>query len=508
MGGVGDLPGLRRLARKRVFRLPGESPVAATLALGVLYFAGGALGGLTLLLPHPATFDDTALWSNVGLAFVSGVVLLVIARGVPRWAVQVLLAIGTLVITRAVYYSMEPSGYYAFFYVWVGLYAFFFFGRFWGLVQMAILGGSYAWVLTQVPQSTGLSRWLMLVGTITVSGFLVDALARRVRQRAAEADGRARALAAVDVVAHELARRTTPEAAGPAICEATLKVAEADGASLWEPTTDGGGLEVTASTDPGMIGVGVRFLGETSGAIRAFTSREQFFVPEAKGDAAVNQALVERFGVHSILFQPVLRDDVPIGVLVVFWASPVPLLDDPIEQTVALLAAEASLAIERAELLARLERAARTDDLTGLANRRAWDEYLIREVSRARRLSASLCVAMLDLDYFKDYNDRNGHQAGDRLLKEAAARWGAHVRETDLLARYGGEEFAVAMPDCDLERASEVIERIRAATPEGEKASAGVVVWDGEESEIQLVARADQALYKAKRGGRDRVETA
>ena len=115
---------------------------------------------------------------------------------------------------------------------------------------------------------------------------------------------------------------------------------------------------------------------------------------------------------------------------------------------------------------------------------------------------------MLDLDYFKDYNDRNGHQAGDRLLKEAAARWGAHVRDTDLLARYGGEEFAVAMPDCDLARASQVIERIRTATPEGEKASAGVVAWDGEESEIQLVARADEALYKAKRAGRDRVETA
>ena len=64
------------------------------------------------------------------------------------------------------------------------------------------------------------------------------------------------------------------------------------------------------------------------------------------------------------------------------------------------------------------------------------------------------------------------------------------------------------MPDCDLERASQVVERIRTATPEGEKASAGVVAWDGEESEIQLVARADEALYKAKRAGRDRVETA
>jgi len=94
-----------------------------------------------------------------------------------------------------------------------------------------------------------------------------------------------------------------------------------------------------------------------------------------------------------------------------------------VEQIISLLAAESTVAIERAELLTRLERAARTDDLTGLPNRRAWDEYLTRELAHAKRLGTPLCVAILDLDHFKEYNDRHGHQAGDRFLKQAAAAW-------------------------------------------------------------------------------------
>lgn len=116
---------------------------------------------------------------------------------------------------------------------------------------------------------------------------------------------------------------------------------------------------------------------------------------------------------------------------------------------VALLADEASIAIERARLFSRLERTARTDDLTGLPNRRDWDEHLNRELVRARRHGAPLSVAMIDLNHFKDYNDRLGHQAGDRLLKEAAASRQARLRESDLIARYGGEEFAVALPECE-----------------------------------------------------------
>jgi diguanylate cyclase len=97
---------------------------------------------------------------------------------------------------------------------------------------------------------------------------------------------------------------------------------------------------------------------------------------------------------------------------------------------------------------------------------------------------------------------RHGHQAGDRLL-EAAAAWQGRLRKTDLLARYGGEELALPLPDCGLDNAMEIAERLRTAQPEG-TCSIGVAAWDGRESAAALIARADRALYAAKAGGRNR----
>ncbi|HJU02314.1 MAG TPA: diguanylate cyclase [Actinomycetes bacterium] len=155
-------------------------------------------------------------------------------------------------------------------------------------------------------------------------------------------------------------------------------------------------------------------------------------------------------------------------------------------------------------LYRQVRRLARTDSLTGVPNRRAWDEELPRELARAARSGLPVCVALLDLDHFKQYNDRHGHQAGDRFLKEAAAAWQAMVRRTDLVARYGGEEFAILLPDCHLGDALEIAERLRTAQPEG-TCSLGVAQWDGREDVTSLVARADRALYAAKEAGRDRI---
>ena len=115
---------------------------------------------------------------------------------------------------------------------------------------------------------------------------------------------------------------------------------------------------------------------------------------------------------------------------------------------------------------------------------------------------------MLDLDHFKKYNDSYGHPAGDRLLRAVAAGWVTRLRETDLLARYGGEEFGVVLPGCDIDSARQVLDELRVCMPDGTTCSIGVAVWDGAESHEQLVSRADQALYDAKRGGRDRITAA
>jgi diguanylate cyclase (GGDEF)-like protein len=146
-----------------------------------------------------------------------------------------------------------------------------------------------------------------------------------------------------------------------------------------------------------------------------------------------------------------------------------------------------------------LERLARTDPLTGLANRRGWDEQVTRELARARRSGEPMSVVLLDLDDFKGFNDERGHQAGDALLVEAAARWTAQLREIDTLCRWGGDEFAVVLPACGLAETEDVIARLETATPEPQTCAAGVAAWDGDETAHELLRRADRELLDAKR---------
>jgi diguanylate cyclase (GGDEF)-like protein len=500
----------KQLARRLIDTAgtPVENPRLMGLTLAALFFAGGVIGALSLILPHPASFDVPGLWTNVVAAFVASGCMALAAGRVPSWVFQLAVVAGTLVVTRAIYLSDEANGFYTFWYVWVGLFAFFFLGRVWGIIQTAVVGTTYAWVLTQVPHSQAPARWLMTVSTLLVSGLLVDFLLQRVRHVAAEAERRARNLTVVDSVAHDLARATDTAGAGPAICDAVQEVSDATGVSLWQPSHDGTGLVCTASTNRELDGTALPFVGPASGTVRVFTSGIPLFVPDAQEHPDISEQMIERTGAASGLFQPVLRDGVPIGVLVIYWREPVAKLDEDLPQVVKLLAAEASIVIERGELLDRLERVARTDDLTGLPNRRAWDEELEREMARAKRDGSPLCVGVLDLDHFKRYNDEHGHQAGDRLLKEATAAWQGRLRITDILARYGGEEFTLALPACKPETAAPLIERLREATPEGQTASAGLAHWDGEESADTLVGRADAALYEAKRAGRDRTVAA
>jgi diguanylate cyclase (GGDEF)-like protein len=160
---------------------------------------------------------------------------------------------------------------------------------------------------------------------------------------------------------------------------------------------------------------------------------------------------------------------------------------------------------QREWLQTQLGMMARTDALTGLPNRRAWDETLDRELALANRSGAPVCAALLDLDHFKEFNDLNGHPAGDTHLKEAASMWRARLRSADLIARYGGEEFAVLLTATDAHQAQDVIETLRACVPSEETVSAGIAEWDGVESSAELLIRADRALYEAKRNGRNRT---
>jgi diguanylate cyclase (GGDEF)-like protein len=172
------------------------------------------------------------------------------------------------------------------------------------------------------------------------------------------------------------------------------------------------------------------------------------------------------------------------------------------------MAGEAAVALERTETLSELTKLSRVDALTGLGNRRAFDEQLARELKRADREGTPLALAMLDLDHFKAYNDAHGHPRGDRLLADASTAWQACLRATDSLARYGGEEFALLAPRCGAEQAVLLVDRLRAAVPDGQTCSAGVALYASGESAEALLARADAALYAAKAAGRDRTELA
>ncbi|MDP9435601.1 MAG: GGDEF domain-containing protein, partial [Actinomycetota bacterium] len=173
------------------------------------------------------------------------------------------------------------------------------------------------------------------------------------------------------------------------------------------------------------------------------------------------------------------------------------------------LRAELAAVRRESDLLAQELRAeARTDPLTGLGNRRRWEERLALELERAGRHGTTVAVALVDLDRFKQVNDSHGHAAGDALLKDVAGAFAESVRAVDLVARVGGEEFGLALPDVGLPDALHIVERVRRSAAVGVTASAGVALWDGAETADALVERADRALYAAKAAGRDRLVVA
>jgi diguanylate cyclase (GGDEF)-like protein len=152
-----------------------------------------------------------------------------------------------------------------------------------------------------------------------------------------------------------------------------------------------------------------------------------------------------------------------------------------------------------------LEAVARTDALTGLPNRRTWDHELARASELARSDGTSLTIATLDLDDFKSYNDTEGHLAGDLALKETAAAWAEVLDGHGFLARYGGDEFAMFLPSTDHAVVEALLLRLHEAVPRGQACSIGFTTWLPGEGDVQAIARADEAMYMAKRTGRNRT---
>jgi len=214
---------------------------------------------------------------------------------------------------------------------------------------------------------------------------------------------------------------------------------------------------------------------------------------------------------------PVMSDDEVIGAIVV-ESDAVGVVGRLEADNIRLLAAVARSPLEVAWEIEEVSRRARTDALTGLANRRHFDEQLRRVIAETDRFGGSCSLVMIDLDHFKNVNDVSGHEAGDAVLKHVAETLRAGVRTVDLCARYGGEELALLLPQTPDSGAAELAERLRAAIESrgvsygGARirvtASFGVATYPLPVAHADwLVAAADKALYQAKSAGRNCVRS-
>ncbi len=176
-----------------------------------------------------------------------------------------------------------------------------------------------------------------------------------------------------------------------------------------------------------------------------------------------------------------------------------PAVDRPYASWLAIVGTCVTFATLTSTLVNVLRTTARQDPLTGVANRRVFDERLAEEIERARRSKAPLSVVAIDVDDFKGVNDHRGHLAGDRVLVRLVEGWrGCLRRATDFLARLGGDEFAAIVVDADADQVRQLVERLGAVTADGVTASVGTATWDGAEGAEDLFRRADAAMFQAK----------
>ncbi len=448
---------------KSSLRGPGHSESRAAAAL---LLAAAAFVGLSLALPHPAGGDTTELLlTALGMA-IAGCLCFAFAARIPRGAVHAIIALTVLITGALILESGIAAGQYGSIFVWATLICSYYFPRRIAAAHLAWLLVVYGGTLVAVESTAGyspLTRWLFTAVSLGVVMMLItEVVARRAR-----ADVRARRF-------FELSQDmlSTMDTAGRCV-----EVNESWRRQLGYRVEDLHGrplLEITHPED--------RERAERA-AVAAFTGG---------GSGAIETRVRAEDGSwHWLRTSWALARDERL----IYARS---------TDVTELKRVEA----EREELLAEVESLARSDALTGLPNRRVLSEQLDQEMARARRSGAGLCLAVIDVDHFKAYNDSRGHLAGDELLRASAIAWDGALRGGDTIARFGGEEFVVVLPETELGEAEEIVERLRAVTAAGVTCSAGLARWDFLESAAELVGRADSALYRAKDDGRDRLVAA
>jgi diguanylate cyclase (GGDEF)-like protein len=340
----------------------------------------------------------------------------------------------------------------------------------------------------------GVALWSVVSAIVGLGAnrVVADQL-RQTRLAAARAEELAR------VVATQTAIATTSsdiESVMQTVVEEARRLTGAAAAVVELP--EGDDLVYRAAAGTASAYTGMRLAQATALSGHALRSGQVLVCRDSETDSRVDREACRRVGARSMIVVPLLDDGEAAGVLKVY-APVADAFAAEHEQVLALLAGMIGTAVGRAKLLRKLHEQAITDELTGLPNRRAWYHHLELAVARARRDGRPLSVVLLDLDRFKQVNDRDGHQAGDQLLRGVSAAWSATLRETDLLGRLGGDEFGVVLEGADEHAAAEVIARLDAALDTPHTASAGSATTDGDEDIPELLARADADMYRQKR---------
>jgi diguanylate cyclase (GGDEF)-like protein len=341
---------------------------------------------------------------------------------------------------------------------------------------------------------------LLAVAVDGIIGLATQRLVARVRHQATESRAREHMLQQVSKAVHSLFDSPHPRID---VCEAARTISHASAALLYEPTGDTGQLVCSALAGIDMPADKLT-VDRRSAAYEAFRSgRPKLITRDVEAHIGLIELWIASGRPTSLLYQSLLNGSTPLGVLVIGWPSELR-AEGPRATVAALLAHEVAGVIARADAIDDLTDEAQTDALTGLPNRRTWEAHLTRVGSDGEPLA----IAILDLDHFKEFSDTYGHPTGDRLLKETAAAWRDQLRIGDFLARIGGEEFGLVLPNCELETATEVIDRLRRGVTHQRTCSAGVTAQEPDESAESAIARADQALYQAKAEGRNRIQVA
>jgi diguanylate cyclase (GGDEF)-like protein len=246
-------------------------------------------------------------------------------------------------------------------------------------------------------------------------------------------------------------------------------------------------------------------------------TKEPIFSGDVAGGLA-SGCVPRGHSVGSLLCAPIIIDDMVRGLIHVSSARKNAFRLEG-REFVGLLAKELSIAMERSLLYSKVLDIAIRDGLTGCYNRRKFDVDIVAEIAAAKERNGAASLLMLDIDWFKKYNDHHGHPLGDKLLKEMVSLLRSNTRPFDKTYRYGGEEFAILLPDADKEIALMVAQRLRdavwrekfegaeASQPEKKvTVSIGIASYSKDaRSAEELIRAADSALYKAKQSGRNRV---